>query len=91
MIGKSSVEPRNEDAAQLVRCTRKDAAMNTSSTNESIAVTVILMVFGVLALYGGVGWLSFLIPAAIIVCFVASARSHVRRASLTHMHNKLGR
>jgi hypothetical protein len=64
--------------------------MNTSS-NESIAVTAVLVLLGVLALYGGAGWLSFLIPAAIIVCFVANARSHMRRAPLTHMHNKLGR
>jgi hypothetical protein len=91
MIGKSSAEPRNEDAAQFVRSTRKDAVMNRSSTNESIAVTSILVVFGVLALYGGAGWLSFLIPAAIIVWIAANARSHVRRASLTRVHNKLGR
>jgi hypothetical protein len=56
--------------------------MKTAS-NESLAVTALLVFFGVLALYRGGRWLPLLIPAALLVWLVAGARCQSRRAA-TH-------
>jgi hypothetical protein len=55
--------------------------MTTPSTG-SLCFTALLVLLGVLALYGGGRWLGLLIPAAILVCLVAGARGHARRAGI---------
>lgn len=55
--------------------------MNTAS-NESLGFTALLVLFGMLALYGGGRWLALLIPAALLVWLVASARCQSRRAAI---------
>jgi hypothetical protein len=55
--------------------------MTTPST-DSLCFTALLVFLGVLALYGGGRWLGLLIPAAILVCLVASARCHARRPGI---------
>ncbi len=52
--------------------------MNTMS-NESLCFSALLIVFGMLALYGGTGWLSWLIPAAVVLWLIASVRCQTRR------------
>jgi hypothetical protein len=47
--------------------------MNTTS-NESLGSGALLVLFGMLALYGGTGWLGLLIPAAVVLWLIASAR-----------------
>ena len=37
--------------------------------------TIVLMILGVLALYGGVRWLMFLIPLALLLWYVPGARN----------------
>ena len=55
--------------------------MNTTS-NESLYFTAVLVIFGMLALYGGGRWLGLLIPAAIVVWLTAIARCQARRSAL---------
>lgn len=55
--------------------------MNTTSS-ESLCFTALLVLFGMLALYGGARWLGLLIPAAIVVWSAASARCLARRAAI---------
>lgn len=38
-------------------------------SKKSMTWTIVLMVFGVAALYGGPGWLAILIPAAMLVWY----------------------
>jgi hypothetical protein len=52
--------------------------MNTTS-NESLGSGALLVLFGMLALYGGTGWLGLLIPAAVVLWLIASARCRARR------------
>ncbi len=52
--------------------------MNTTS-NESLGFGALLMLFGMLALYGGTGRLGLLIPAAVVLWLIASARCQTRR------------
>ncbi|MGA8761268.1 MAG: hypothetical protein WB562_00110 [Candidatus Sulfotelmatobacter sp.] len=54
----------------------------TTPPNESLCFTALLVFLGMLVLYGGGRWLGLLIPAAILVCLVASARCHARRAAV---------
>jgi len=44
--------------------------MSTNS-KKSMGWTIVLIVLGVVALYGGAKWLSLLIPAALLVWFTA--------------------
>jgi len=61
--------------------------MNT--TSETLGVTALLLLFGILALYGGVPWLAWLIPAAIVVWLTASARCQSRRDIIdARVHNR---
>jgi hypothetical protein len=53
-------------------------AMNTTS-NESRCFGALLVLFGMLALYGGTAWLGLLIPAAIVLWLIASIRRQTRR------------
>jgi hypothetical protein len=55
--------------------------MKTTS-NESLCVTALLLLFGMLALYGGARWLGLLIPSAIVVWLVACARCQARRIAI---------
>lgn len=55
--------------------------MNTTS-NESLCLAALLVLFGMLALYGGGRWLALLIPAAIVVWLTASARCQARRSAI---------
>jgi len=55
--------------------------MKTAS-NESLYVTAVLVLFGMLAMYGGQRWLALLIPAALLVWLVAGVRCHSRRAAI---------
>ena len=55
--------------------------MKTAS-NEFLYVTALLVLFGMLALYGGQRWLALLIPAALLVWLVASVRSQSRRSPI---------
>jgi hypothetical protein len=43
--------------------------------------TMLLMILGVLALYGGVGWLMFLIPVALLLWYLPGARNFPRSRS----------
>jgi hypothetical protein len=52
--------------------------MNTTS-NESLGFGALLVLFGMLALYGGTSWLGLLIPAAVVLWLIASARCRTRR------------
>ncbi|MGA2414905.1 MAG: hypothetical protein ABSF59_10670 [Candidatus Sulfotelmatobacter sp.] len=61
--------------------------MNT--TSETLSFTALLLLFGILALYGGAQWLIWLIPAAIAVWLIASARRHNRRDAIdAQAHNR---
>jgi len=55
--------------------------MNIPS-NESLYFTALLVLLGMLALYGGGHWLALLIPAGLLVWVVASARCSARRAAI---------
>jgi hypothetical protein len=54
----------------------------TATSNESLCFTALLILLGVLALYGGTSWLSVLVPAAIIVWLIANARRQARGAPI---------
>lgn len=54
----------------------------TTLSNECLGSTALLVCLGMLALYGGGRWLGVLIPSAILVCLVASARCHARHAAI---------
>jgi len=43
----------------------------SANSKKSILWTIILVILGMAALYGGAKWLSLLIPAAMLVWFVA--------------------
>jgi len=43
-------------------------------SNESLYFGALLVILGMLALYGGGRWLSLLIPAAVVLWLIASAR-----------------
>ncbi len=61
--------------------------MNT--TSETLGFTALFLLFGILALYGGVRWLGWLIPAAIVVGLIANVRCHNRRGSIdAQVHNR---
>jgi hypothetical protein len=51
--------------------------MNTRS-NESLYFGALLVLFGMLALYGGTHWLGLLIPAAVVLWLIASVRRQTR-------------
>jgi hypothetical protein len=55
--------------------------MNATSS-ESLCFTALLVLFGMLAVYGGARWLGILVPAAIIVWLATSARCQARRAAI---------
>jgi hypothetical protein len=55
--------------------------MNTTS-NESLGFGALLVLFGMLALYGGTSWLGWLIPAAVVLWLIASARRQTRRTAI---------
>jgi uncharacterized membrane protein YecN with MAPEG domain len=58
-------------------------------TSETVGFTSLLLLFGILALYGGAQWLVWLIPAAIAVWLIASARCHNRRDVIDQQaHNR---
>lgn len=46
----------------------------STDNKKSYGSTLVLVVLGVLAVYGGSRWLTLLLPAAILVCY-ATARS----------------
>jgi len=48
-------------------------------TKRSMGWTVVLIVLGMAALYGGSGWLSLLIPAALLVWYAARPRFRTGR------------
>jgi hypothetical protein len=52
--------------------------MNTTS-NESLYFSALLVLFGMLALYGGKGWLGWLIPCAVVLWLIAGVRRQTRR------------
>ncbi|MGA7694435.1 MAG: hypothetical protein WCA76_05365 [Candidatus Sulfotelmatobacter sp.] len=54
----------------------------SADARKGYGSTLILMILGVLALYGGARWVGFLVPAAIIVWLAASTRWHARRATI---------
>jgi hypothetical protein len=59
------------------------------TTSESLGFTTLLLLFGILALYGGAHWLGWLIPAAIVVWLIANARCHNRRDPIdARVHNR---
>jgi hypothetical protein len=51
----------------------------STDTREGYGSTMVLLILGVLALYGGVRWLLVLIPAATLVWY-AAARAPFRRS-----------
>ena len=53
-----------------------------TARNETLGFTALLLLFGILALYGGNHWLVWLIPAAVAVWLIASARCHGRRGAI---------
>ncbi|MFZ0815232.1 MAG: hypothetical protein WAM78_06915 [Candidatus Sulfotelmatobacter sp.] len=55
--------------------------MNTTS-NESLGFGALLVLFGMLALYGGPSWLGWLIPAAVVLWLIASVRRQTRRTAI---------
>lgn len=55
--------------------------MNAKS-KESLWFAALLVLFGMLALYGGASWLSLLIPAAVALWLIASDRCETRRAEI---------
>jgi hypothetical protein len=55
--------------------------MNTPS-NESLCFSALLVLFGMLALYGGTGWLGLLIPAALVLWLIARVRCQARRSRI---------
>jgi hypothetical protein len=62
--------------------------MNAKS-NESLGFAALLLLFGILALYGGAHWLGWLIPAGIAVWLIASARCQARRTAIdARVHNR---
>jgi len=64
--------------------------MNRRS-NESLGWTSLLILFGVLALYGGPRWLAVLIPAAMLVWLVASIRRQGRHPAIdVRVDNRTG-
>jgi hypothetical protein len=42
------------------------------NSQKSLGSTLVLILFGIIALFGGVKWLVLLIPAAILVCYSAA-------------------
>jgi hypothetical protein len=50
-----------------------EANMKTKS-HEALCCTAILVLLGILAICGGAGWLSLLIPAAVLLWLVANIR-----------------
>ena len=45
----------------------------SAEAKKSYGSTLALLTFGVLAVYGGVGWLLVLVPAAVLVWYAAVA------------------
>jgi len=59
------------------------------TTSETLGFTALLLLFGILALYGGAHWLGWLIPAAVVVWLIAGARCHSRRDAIDEQaHNR---
>jgi hypothetical protein len=54
-----------------MRTNSKSMIFNNANSGKSIAWTIVLIIFGIAALYGGVKWLSLLVPAAILVWYGA--------------------
>ena len=54
--------------SRTVRGSSKESSMSSES-KKSMGWTIVLMVLGVAALYGGPGWLAILIPAALLVWY----------------------
>ena len=54
--------------SRTVRGAGKESSMTVQS-RKSLGWTIVLMVLGVAALYGGPGWLAILIPAAMLVWY----------------------
>jgi hypothetical protein len=54
--------------SRTVRGSGKESRMSAES-KKSMGWTIVLMVLGVAALYGGSGWLAILIPAALLVLY----------------------
>jgi hypothetical protein len=50
----------------------------SADTKKGYGSTLVLMVLGVLALYGGAHWLLVLIPAAVLVCYAAAGATFRR-------------
>lgn len=44
----------------------------SANSKKSIGWTIVLIILGIMALYGGLKWLSLLIPAALLVWYTAS-------------------
>jgi hypothetical protein len=62
------VEDRKE---RIMSTDSKNAHTKTADTKESMGWTVLLILLGMAALYGGSKWLSLLIPAALLVWYGA--------------------
>jgi hypothetical protein len=51
----------------------------SANSKQSVAWTIVLVLLGMAALYGGSRWLTILIPAALLVWFTAKARLRTGR------------
>lgn len=51
----------------------------SGNSKKSLASTLVLLLLGMAALYGGSKWLSLLIPAALLVWFTAKLRLKTSR------------
>ena len=60
-----------DDGVRKISITREEPDMNAQS-KKSIGSTMLLLIFGIAAVYGGPKWLPILIPAAILVCYAAA-------------------
>jgi hypothetical protein len=63
------------------KCPLKKGGILMNTSNESVYFTAVLVLFGVLAFYGG-WWLGLLILAALLVWLIASAHCQARRVAI---------